>query len=157
MASPVRYIATQVLTDVSQHGRSLGTALTDRISKHKLSARDKGLVQELCYGSLRQWFRLQPLVRSMLDKPLKPKDADIQAVLVVGAYQLLHTRIPDHAALSETVAVVDRLRKTWYLLHFQRDSQFKGVWRSPNGAGLNPRQGQAILRLSEAASQAIYP
>jgi len=63
-----------------------------------------------------------------VDKPLRAKDSDIQALLLLGLYQLLHTRIPDHAALGETVEVTRFLKKPWatslvngVLRSFQRD------------------------------------
>jgi 16S rRNA (cytosine967-C5)-methyltransferase len=68
---------------------------------------------ELVYGSLRHFFTLERLVVSCLDRPLRNKDQDIMALLLVGAYQLLFMRIPDHAAINETVAATGQLKKPW--------------------------------------------
>ena len=38
---------------------------------------------------------------------------DVYALLLTGAYQLQHTRVPDHAALFETVAATQLLGKAW--------------------------------------------
>ena len=41
------------------------------------------------------------------------KDRDLHVLLLVGAYQLLYSRIPPHAALSTTVETSRRLGKSW--------------------------------------------
>jgi 16S rRNA (cytosine967-C5)-methyltransferase len=36
-------------------------------------AKDRALVQELCYGVLRWWLRLQWIARQLLERPVKAK------------------------------------------------------------------------------------
>ncbi|MEQ9021180.1 MAG: transcription antitermination factor NusB, partial [Pseudomonadales bacterium] len=74
---------------------------------------DQGLYAELCYGTLRQFPRLNLILGQLLQKKLKPQDADVRALLLVGLYQLSFTRIPDHAALDQTVEAVTGLGKSW--------------------------------------------
>lgn len=62
---------------------------------------------------MRFYYSLNDLVAARLERPLRGKDQDIYALLLVGAYQLLHLRIPDHAAINETVAAVRQLKKPW--------------------------------------------
>jgi 16S rRNA (cytosine967-C5)-methyltransferase len=69
------------------------------------------LVRELVFGSLRHWYSLSRLVDDCLHRSLQHRDRDLQFLLIVGAYQLQHTRIPDHAAIFETVAACRPLRK----------------------------------------------
>jgi 16S rRNA (cytosine967-C5)-methyltransferase len=71
------------------------------------------LVQELVLGSVRHWFSLSAAVDAALHRPMQAKDQDLYALLVVGAYQLRHMRVPDHAAIFETVAACTALRKPW--------------------------------------------
>ena len=71
------------------------------------------LVRELVSGTLRHYYSLSAQVAAYLEKPLRQKDADLQWLLLLGSYQLLHTRIPSHAAVSETVACTAKLKKTW--------------------------------------------
>jgi len=78
-----------------------------------VGARDRGLLQQLCYGTLRYYPRLQPQLRQLLSKPLKTRDRDIEALLLLGLYQLEETRVPDHAAVAATVAATKALNKTW--------------------------------------------
>lgn len=85
-------------------GRSL-SALLPQVQAHT-AERDRALLHELVMGSARQWFALEAVLAPMLASPPKPI---IQAALVVGSYQLLYTRIPAHAAISETVEAIKQL------------------------------------------------
>lgn len=71
------------------------------------------LVVELLYGSLRNYFSLSKSVDKALRHPLRIKDHDVWCLMVVGLYQIHHTRIPPHAALNETVEGVRLLGKPW--------------------------------------------
>jgi 16S rRNA (cytosine967-C5)-methyltransferase len=107
-----RVLAARILVSVSKEGCSLDSAIKNNLPI-ELSRKDAAFVQQLCYGSLRNWIRLQALVNSCIERPLKSKDADINALLILGLYQLVHMRVPDHAALSETVDAVVSLKKAW--------------------------------------------
>jgi len=74
---------------------------------------DEGLVRELCFGCCRFYQELHFLLSRLMTKPLRNKDADIACLLLTGIYQIRHLRIPDHAAVNETVAASDALGKTW--------------------------------------------
>lgn len=67
----------------------------------------------MTYGSLRHYFSLSAAVEPWLRQPFRSKDLDVLQLLIVGAYQLHHTRVPDHAAISETVNACGRLGKPW--------------------------------------------
>jgi len=105
-----RSAAALVIQRVKQ-GQSLNTAFVD-ISK-RLDETQRPLFQQLTYGVIRWFFALESISEQLLSKPLKPKDADLKALLLVGIYQLRSLRIPDHAALSETVNASKRLNKQW--------------------------------------------
>jgi 16S rRNA (cytosine967-C5)-methyltransferase len=64
----------------------------------------------------------------MMDKPIKSSQQVVTALLLVGLYQLLEMRVPEHAAVSETVKSVNTLGKRWakglvnaLLRRFQRE------------------------------------
>ena len=73
----------------------------------------KALVQEYGYGVLRWYFRLKIIADSLLYKPLKAREQDITALLLLGLYQLIYLNTPPHAAVSETVAAAQVLKKPW--------------------------------------------
>ena len=110
MTMDTRVAAAKVISGVLG-GQSLNLALPPLLDK--VSPRDRGLLQQLCYGTLRDHPRLAGLLRQLLAKPLKDKDRDLQALLLVGLYQLNDTRIPDHAAVASTVEATRGLKKSW--------------------------------------------
>jgi 16S rRNA (cytosine967-C5)-methyltransferase len=110
MAMDTRVAAARVISGVLD-GQSLNLALPPLLDK--VSSRDRGLLQQLSYGTLRDHPRLTGLLRQLLAKPLKDKDRDLQALLLVGLYQLSDTRIPDHAAVASTVEATRGLNKSW--------------------------------------------
>ncbi len=100
-----RLIAARGLAAVLKHGRTL-----DQFEKTQpLSP----LATELLYGSCRHYYSLGARVRPLLNQPMRKKDLDVWALVIVGAYQLLHTRVPDHAAIAATVAACQGLRQPW--------------------------------------------
>ena len=70
--------------------------------------RDRGLVTELIYGTT----RMRRACDFAIDRFLtKPPPSELRTLLRLGAYQVLFTNIPAHAAVGETVAVAPtRLR-----------------------------------------------
>ncbi len=74
---------------------------------------DSALARELSYGALRYAPRLRALLDLLLAKPLPRTDGEIGALLLIGMYQLSHTRIPAHAAINETVAACGPLGKPY--------------------------------------------
>lgn len=110
MAGQARAAAARAIGAVLA-GKSLAQALPAQLER--TTERDRALVQQLCYGTLRLAPRLQALLDPLLDKPLRARDRDVQGLLLCGLYQLEDTRIPDHAAVSETVAAAAVLKKTW--------------------------------------------
>jgi 16S rRNA (cytosine967-C5)-methyltransferase len=86
-------------------GESLNTLLPKALEK--TIERDRGLFNELVMGTLRHWFALDAVLQPMLARPLT--DSSVQAALHLGLYQIFQTRIPPHAAISETVDAAKQL------------------------------------------------
>lgn len=106
----VRHLAVRAVTRVSQ-GESLSSVLP--VLQEKLSKKDQPLLAELSYGTLRYFHRLDAWLKLLIEKPLKEKEQDIHNLILVGLYQLFFTRIPPHAAISETVQVTHTMGKAW--------------------------------------------
>lgn len=103
----VRTLAAQALEEVRSEKRSLNTVLPKSLEQ-ALPA-DQALLQELLFGSCRWFYFLDHVVSSYLQRPLHRKDTLSKTFLILGAYQLLFTRIPDHAAIHETVEAAKEL------------------------------------------------
>ncbi|MDX1443499.1 MAG: 16S rRNA (cytosine(967)-C(5))-methyltransferase RsmB [Gammaproteobacteria bacterium] len=91
---------------------------------------DRGLLQELVYGTLRYAPRLEFLLTQLLDRPVRKREPRVHALLLVGLYQILYTRVPPHAAVAETVEAARVMRKQWaagltnaVLRRFQREQE----------------------------------
>ncbi|SEE76995.1 16S rRNA (cytosine(967)-C(5))-methyltransferase RsmB [Pseudomonas coleopterorum] len=106
-----RLAAARALAAVLNGKASLNSSLPKELDK--VEARDRGLVQDLAFGTARWQPRLDALAERLLQKPFKAADADVHALLLVGLYQLLYTRVPAHAAIGETVGCADKLKKPW--------------------------------------------
>lgn len=124
----VRLAATQVITRILQGQGSLSSLLAP--AQAQVPEQDKSLLQELCFGACRFYPQLDLILDQLLEKPLRNKDLDIKALLLLGLYQLQHTRIAEHAAIGETVEVTRDLKKDWatklvngVLRRFQREQQ----------------------------------
>jgi 16S rRNA (cytosine967-C5)-methyltransferase len=109
-----RALAARVVEQVVVHARYLDAALTETLSAlPRAQARDAALVQEMSYGTLRWFDQLAAIAALFLDKPLKAKDQDVYALLLVGLYQLQFMRVARHAAVQETVEAATALKKPW--------------------------------------------
>lgn len=108
----VRQLAAEAVAAVIAGGASLDEALAAVLPRLP-SMTDAGLLKELCFGALRWRFRLQAPLDTLLKRPFKARDADIHALLLIGLYQLVYMRVPDHAAVAETVAATGGLGKSW--------------------------------------------
>lgn len=106
----LRGCAAQILAHVISDGQSLTAALDSHLPKIH-NPQDRAFVQAMCYGVVRHYFALDYVLRQLLNKPLKQKDGDIKALLLIGLYQLGHMRVKPHAAVSETVAAATH--KPW--------------------------------------------
>lgn len=122
-----RAAAARVVDAVVQHGRSLDAALAE--FEIGIDEADRSLLRMLCFGSIRHHWRLQSWLRQLLDKPIRKRDRIVQSLLSVGLFQLSDTRVPDHAAVSQTVEAARLLRQPRYagmlnacMRRFQREA-----------------------------------
>jgi len=102
----LRALAAQVNARVVRNGLSLENALEQ---SPQPAARDVALLRSLSYGVLRWHHRVQWQAGELLERPLKARDAELAALLRLGLFQLQWLRIPDHAAVSATVAAAQQI------------------------------------------------
>lgn len=111
MSNP-RAVAAQTLQRVVQSQASLTASLV--IARKKCRTHEeRALVQELCFGVLRFYFRLTAIAERLLHSPLRANDQDVFFLLLIGLYQLTEQNIPTYAAVSETVNATRALKKVW--------------------------------------------
>lgn len=95
----VRAEAARVVARVVADGASLDAALAGQ----RLGERERALARALASGAVRWHYRLDWLVRELLDRPLPKREAVLAALLRIGLFQLEFMRVPEHAAVSATV------------------------------------------------------
>jgi 16S rRNA (cytosine967-C5)-methyltransferase len=100
-----RAVALDVIRRVIDEGAYSNLALARTLTRAGLSERDAALATELAYGTIRKKIPLDHAIAPLLERPLETAPKEARALLRLGAYQILFTRIPEHAAVSETVAL----------------------------------------------------
>ena len=106
-----REIAVQILQRRRQNGDFVENLLETALERARLSPADRGLCQELVYGIVRWQATLDWLIARKA-KTSEPKPL-LQDLLRMGLYQIFWLdRIPNHAAVNETVELAKRNRLT---------------------------------------------
>lgn len=103
-----REIAIQILSASAEKSDFVEHRLHRNELFMRLPTRDRHLVQELAYGVIRN----RPLLDRWIGQRTDGRDQKdlVMNVLRVGVYQLIHLdRIPDHAAVHETIAAARSL------------------------------------------------
>lgn len=75
------------------------------LSEARLDPRDSSFATELAYGTLRWRGLYDEVLARCVDRPLDKLDGRVLDLLRLGAHQILSMRVPEHAAVSETVAL----------------------------------------------------
>ncbi|WP_428085920.1 16S rRNA (cytosine(967)-C(5))-methyltransferase RsmB [Candidatus Thioglobus sp.] len=88
------------------------------LDKKSLSAfvypeQESGFSKSLVFGTIRFYHQLNDIVTDLLNHSLKKEDLDIHCLMLLGAYQLLYSKIAPHACIFETVDIVNSLDKSW--------------------------------------------
>ena len=103
---PARLAALELLTAVRVRDAYANLALPAILRRHRLRDRDAALATELGYGTLRARGLLDAVIEECTDRPLVRVEPTLLDALRLGAYQLLRTRVPPHAAVDTTVELV---------------------------------------------------
>ena len=103
-----RAAAAEVIAKVLR-GQSLSALLPEY--SERVEEKDRPLLKELCFGTLRWYPQISILLKSLIQKPLREKDLEIQGLVACGLYQLMHMRIAEHAIINETVSAVTKLNR----------------------------------------------
>ncbi len=106
MSPSAREVALEVVRRVADEGAYSNRVLPAALGRSGLDERDRALAAELAYGTLRRILGLDAAIAARAARPIARMTPGARAALRIGAYQLLHTRIPAHAAVSETVGIV---------------------------------------------------
>lgn len=106
--SSPRALALSTLLSVEK-GKYGNIAVDTVLKRTDLSDPDRHLYTALVYGVTERKTTLEFLLSRFSSRPLTELDGAVRLALCMGLYQLIYLdRIPDHAALDETVSLVPR-------------------------------------------------
>lgn len=106
-----RAISIDALTHVLTRNSHADVAL-DRLFAHQKDLRplDRAFIFEIVYGSLRWLSKIDWIIAHMIDRPFASLDPRVANAIRVGTYQIFYMdRVPDRAAVSETVEAVKKV------------------------------------------------
>ena len=105
-----RALAARALADIALRGVSLREALDQRAPKLR-DPRDRALLTALLSDGARWWLRFDAALDRLLDKPLRRKEPEVHALLVLGLVQLEVLQLQDYAAVAATVEATRALNR----------------------------------------------
>ena len=100
---PARRAAFDVLRAVSERDAYANLALPAILRERGIHGRDAAFAVELTYGTCRTRGLLDAVIAHAAGRPIDKIDPVLLDLLRLGTYQLLHTRVGQHAAVSTTV------------------------------------------------------
>jgi len=95
--------AAQAVSEVLR-GRSLAALRAGSLPATESA--DAPLVQELCYGCLRWWGKIDAISRQLFIRD--PPRHEIRCLIGVALYQLLETSAPEHTVVNQAVQAAER-------------------------------------------------
>lgn len=105
-ADPARRAAVDVVLAVDRDAAYANLLLPRILRERHIAGVDAAFATELAYGTLRWQGVLDAVIEAGARRAVPSIDPPVRAALRLGAYQLLRTRVPPHAAVSTTVDLV---------------------------------------------------
>jgi 16S rRNA (cytosine967-C5)-methyltransferase len=102
---PARLLVFDLLTQVNREGAYANLRLPELLEQSSLNDRDRAFATELGYGTLRMQGKHDALISAKIDRPFAELDSGIVDILRMGIHQIFEMRVPDHAAVGETVEI----------------------------------------------------
>jgi len=103
----VRTVALEAICSVVLNKRSLSAF------NYPDDLNDLSLIKSFVFGTIRFYHQLNDIVSGLLKHPIDKENLDIHCLMLLGAYQILHSNVAPHAIIFETVNVVNDLNKPW--------------------------------------------
>ena len=100
-----RLLAFDLLTEVNRNEGYSNLLLPQALNASTMDDRDRSLVTELLYGTIRMQGKHDWVLAQISDRPWNEVDPGIIDICRLGVHQIHEMRIPDHAAVAATVEV----------------------------------------------------
>ncbi|MBL79941.1 MAG: 16S rRNA (cytosine(967)-C(5))-methyltransferase [Nitrosomonadaceae bacterium] len=100
-------ITTQIIATAAIEKVLAGASLTIVLNElwhthHTLSDQERGAIQDISYGVLRFYGKLDTILSLLLKKPLKKQD--VRCLLLVGLYQLQYSKVTSYTVVNHAVS-----------------------------------------------------
>ncbi len=144
-----RLLAFDLLTEVNRNQGYSNLLLPQALNASRLEDRDRSLVTELLYGTIRMQGKHDWVLSQISDRPWSEVDSGIVDICRLGVHQIHEMRIPDHAAVAATVEVARKRigeSKASFVNALLRSVTRKGIeeWFLPLEAVTDPVERLAI-------------
>ena len=141
-----RSVALDAIRRVTDEGAYSNLTLARTLARAGLSDRDAAFATELVYGTVRRLIPIDHALTPLLERPIDTAPKGARAALRLGAYQLRYLRVPAHAAVSETVALVDQRHRGFVNAVLRRFATLEPEEGAEGGA--EGREGTSDLAVS---------
>ena len=109
------YLRAQAAISIGQvidNGNSLRNVFLQRQGQFE-TPQQLALFKEICFGTIRWYYRLEAILNHCLNTPMDSKNNDIKYLICNGLYQLTEMNTAPHAVVNETVQAARLLNKSW--------------------------------------------
>jgi 16S rRNA (cytosine967-C5)-methyltransferase len=109
--SNARRTAVEILGDIINKGAYSNIALNNKLNRVDLEERDKALVTEIVYGTLKYKYTIDKILNGLLKNGIQKIDSGILNILRISIYQMSYlTKIPEFAIVNEAVEMAKKLK-----------------------------------------------
>ena len=109
-----RSLALKSVAAWRKNGKYANLEVNASLDRADLSPADRALYTAMVYGVVERAVTLDHIIAGLSSRPMDKIDAQTLAAVELGLYQLLYLdRVPDHAAVDETVAACPRESKSF--------------------------------------------
>lgn len=85
-----RLIAAKIVNSVISKGSYSNISLNSELSKSDLNEKDKSLVTEIVYGTLKYKYSIDVILQRLISKPLSKIDDFVINILRISLYQIIY-------------------------------------------------------------------
>lgn len=107
IGDPARQAAFDAVLRVETEDAFGNLVLPQILRERRIKGRDAAFATEIAYGTLRSLGVLDAVIADCSSRSLNDLDPAVLTVLRLGTYQLLFTRVDDHAAVDTSVRLVE--------------------------------------------------
>ncbi|KGN02941.1 16S rRNA methyltransferase [Clostridium novyi A str. 4570] len=104
-----RKICVDILEVVFNKNAYSNIVLRQTLNKNKIDDKDKGLITEIVYGTIKYKYTIDTILNNFLKKGIKSLDSYVLNILRITVYQIKFLdKIPNFAAVNEAVEIAKK-------------------------------------------------